>query len=176
MLTLRWLVLVAVALLGKMLKSLLIGTAERVLVRVVGGNSLLAMAAGMVMTVLIQSSTATTTILVPIAGTRALTTRQIFPITLGANIGTTVTAVVAAFAVIGENAQVALQIAFVHVLYNLASVVIIFGIPFLRETPPRCSEYLARIGVDRKNLAVAYVLIVFVALPALTILISVLFF
>ena len=83
-------------------------------------------------TVLTQSSTITTSVLVPFAGAGILTPAQIYPVTVGANLGTTFTVVFAAFAVVGQDAKTGLQAAFVHLLYNLFAIIVIYVIPVLR--------------------------------------------
>jgi hypothetical protein len=112
------LILAAVHYLGKLLKLLMVGQARDILIKAVGRNAYLAMASGMGVTVLTQSSTITTSVLVPFAGAGILTPAQIYPVVVGANLGTTFTTVFAAFAVVGQDAKIGLQAAFVHLLYN----------------------------------------------------------
>ena len=67
--------------------------------RILGkGAGITALFAGLVMTVAVQSSSITTSILVPLVAAGVLTLRNAFPVTLGANIGTTVTALLASIA------------------------------------------------------------------------------
>ena len=109
----------------------------------------------------------TTSLMIPLAGGGVFNTRQLYPFTLGANIGTTITALLAATAISGTGAQLALTIALVHVLFNLFAVVLIYGVPFLRELPIKAAETLARVGSENKLLALGYVGGLFFALPAL---------
>lgn len=161
------LIFVAVRYMGTLLQVLMVGKASAVLERTVGGNTLVAMGAGAGVTAVIQSSSVTTSMLVPFAGSGALTTRQIYPLTLGANVGTTVTALLAAFAVTGADAQLALQAAFVHVLFNVIGILIIYGLPMMRWVPVRCAEALASVATEHKAIAAAWVITVFLAVPAL---------
>ena len=92
------LILVVVRYLGKLLKVLMVGRARDILIKAVGRNAYLAMASGMGVTFLTQSSTITTSVLVPFAGSGILTPAQIYPVTVGANLGTTFTVVFAAYA------------------------------------------------------------------------------
>ena len=73
----------------------------------------------------------------------------------------------AATAISGAGAQLALTIAFVHVLFNVFAVALIYGVPFLRELPIKAAETLARVGSENKLLALGYVGGLFFALPAL---------
>ena len=107
--------------------------------------------------------------LVPFAGAGILTPGQIYPVTVGANLGTTFTVVFAAFAVVGQDAKIGLQAAFVHLLYNLLAIVVIYVNPLLRPVPLFCAETFARIASERKWVIAAYLAAVFIALPALVI-------
>jgi solute carrier family 34 (sodium-dependent phosphate cotransporter) len=120
-------------------------------------------------TVLTQSSTITTSVLVPFAGAGILTPAQIYPVTVGANLGTTFTVVFAAFAVVGQDAKIGLQAAFVHLLYNLFAIIVIYVIPVLRPVPLFCAQTFARIAAEHKWVIAVYLITVFIALPALVI-------
>ncbi|MEV6204980.1 Na/Pi symporter [Streptomyces sp. NPDC051771] len=163
------LILVAVRYLGKLLKLLMVGRARAVLVKAVGRNQYLAMASGMGVTVVTQSSTITTSVLVPFAGTGILTPAQVYPVVVGSNLGTTFTVVFAAFASVGQDARIGLQAAFVHLVYNLFSIVAIYVVPLLRPLPLFCAEHLAAAASRRRWVLAVYVGTVFVALPALVI-------
>lgn len=160
------LILVAVHFLGKLL---MVGGARDILTKAVGRNAYLAMASGMGVTVLTQSSTITNSVLVPFAGAGILTPAQVYPVTVGANLGTTFTTVFAAFAVVGQDAKIGLQAAFVHLLYNVFAIIVIYVIPVLRPVPLFCAETFARIAAERKWVVALYLIAVFMALPALVI-------
>ncbi len=160
------LILVAVRYLGKLLKLLMVGRARDVLIKAVGRNVYLAMASGMGVTVVTQSSTITTSVLVPFAGAGILTPAQVYPVVVGSNLGTTFTVVFAAFAGVGPDARIGLQAAFVHLIYNLFSIVAIYVIPLLRPVPLFCAENLARVASERRWVLAGYLGTVFVALPA----------
>ncbi|WP_448851614.1 Na/Pi symporter [Corynebacterium sp. 335C] len=168
-------IFLAVAWLGKILQVIMVGKAKVMLEKSVGGHPATAMGAGLLVTMLVQSSSVTTSVMVPFAGSGALTTKQIYPLTLGANVGTTITALIAALAVTGDGAKLALSIALVHTLFNVFGIVIIYVIPILRNVPVICAEFLAKVATEKKILAIAWVVTVFVAIPALAILIKVLF-
>src|SRR5262249_605543 len=97
------LILVAVLYLGKLLKPLMVGRARDVLIKAVGRNAYLAMASGMGVTVLTQSSTITTSVLVPFAGAGILAPEQVYPVPVGANRGTKFTVGFAGFPVLGPS-------------------------------------------------------------------------
>jgi sodium-dependent phosphate cotransporter len=167
------LILAAVQVLSHLLKVLMVGRARAALMRAVDHGSALAMATGADATVLTQSSTVTQSILVPFVGVGVLTPGQLYPITVGANLGTTLTALLAAFAFDGEDSVVALQIALVPVLYNILSVIVIFVLPYLRPVPLWCAEQLAAIASVHKVVLAAYMVGVFLVLPTLTVVLGV---
>ena len=163
------LIFVVITYIGKILKVLMVGKAKDVLHNAVGKGPVSGIASGTLITVLVQSSSTTTSLIVPLAGSGVFTLRQIYPFTLGANIGTTITALLAATAVSGPLAIFALQIAIIHFIYNLLGVIVIYGIPFLRNIPIKAAEGLAQLAVKRKLYIAVYVLSVFFIIPALLI-------
>ncbi|MFM4718157.1 Na/Pi cotransporter family protein [Aeromonas bivalvium] len=161
------LILGSVTYLGKVLQKVLVGRAKALLHKALGRGPLTGIASGTLVTIMVQSSSTTTSLMIPLAGGGVFTTRQLYPFTLGANIGTTITALLAATAIGGSGAELALTIALVHVLFNLFAVALIYGVPFLRELPLKAAEWLARVGSENKMLALGYVGGLFFALPAL---------
>lgn len=157
---------------GKILKVVMVGKAKQILHNAVGRGPVSGITSGTLITVLVQSSSTTTSLIVPLAGSGVFSLRQVYPFTLGANIGTTITALLAATAVTGPNAIFALQIALIHFLYNLIGVFVIYGVPFLREIPIKAAETLARLAQENKLYVAGYMLLVFVILPLLLIGIS----
>ncbi|MBN1379133.1 MAG: Na/Pi symporter [Gammaproteobacteria bacterium] len=165
-------IFLAITLMGKLLKVLMVGRAKRILHHTIGRGPKLGILSGTLITVLVQSSSTTTSLIVPLAGNGIFTLRQVYPFTLGANIGTCITALLAATAITGGNAKFALEIALIHLLYNVLGVLIIYSIPFLKEIPIRCAERLAETAVKRKSIAILYVFLVFFFVPGVLITIS----
>jgi sodium-dependent phosphate cotransporter len=165
------LIFVSITLVGKLLKKLMVGKARDIMHSAIGRSPLSGIFSGTLVTVLVQSSSTTTSLMVPLAGSGSFSLKQIYPFTLGANIGTCVTAVLAATAVTG-NSEAALQIAFIHLTYNVLGVALIYGIPFLRFIPVSCAQWLGRIASENKIIALIYILGVFFIIPALCIVVS----
>jgi solute carrier family 34 (sodium-dependent phosphate cotransporter) len=166
------LILFVVSKVGQILRKLLVGKAKDVMHAAVGKGPLAGIASGTIMTILVQSSSTTTALIVPLAGNGVFSLRQVYPFTLGANVGTTVTALLAATAIHGPMATLALQIALVHLFFNLLAIVVIFGIPILRNIPIFIAENLARLALINKLYVVAYIAGVFFALPLSAIAVS----
>lgn len=160
------LILTSVTFVGKLLKSLMVGRAKRILHGAIGRGPVSGIASGTAVTVLVQSSSTTTSLVVPLAGSGVFGLREIYPFTLGANIGTCITALLASTAITGESAGPAMQIAMVHLMYNVLGVLVIFGVSFLRNLPLVAAERLAEIASERKVVALAYLAGVFFVIPA----------
>lgn len=161
------LIFCAILLLGMLLRHLLTGRAERIFRAAVGLNPLAAIGSGLLITVLVQSSSTTTSLVVPLAGAGLMRLKRVFPFTLGANIGTCVTALLASMAITGAGAIFGLQIALIHLLFNVAGVILIFGLPILRRIPLACAASLAKVACERRALAFLYIVGTFFLLPLL---------
>ncbi|AYA65765.1 Na/Pi cotransporter family protein [Alteromonas sp. RKMC-009] len=166
------LIVASITLMGKVMKVLMVGRAKDILHTSIGKGPVSGITSGAVMTVLVQSSSTTTSLMVPLVGSGILKARDIYPFTLGANIGTCITALIAALAVTGPMGGVAMQIALVHLLFNIFSVLLIFGLPFLRNIPLSLSSSLAGLAAERKIYGAAYIAGLFFVMPLSVIFIS----
>lgn len=159
------LIIFSITFMGKTMKSLMVGKAKNILHHAIGKGPVTGIFSGTIMTVMVQSSSTTTSLVVPLVGNGVLHTKDIYPFTLGANIGTCITALIASMAVTGEYAMVSLQIALVHLIYNVLGVTVVFGVKFLREIPLNMAETLSRHVAERKSLGFAYIASVFFVVP-----------
>ncbi|KJG01606.1 Na/Pi symporter [Photobacterium angustum] len=159
------LIFFAITVMGKLMRSLMVGRARDILKSAIGRGPLHGIASGTAVTILVQSSSTTTSLMVPLVGTGVLKVRDVYPFTLGANIGTCITALLAATAVSGDNAVFALQIALVHLCFNVMATVLIYGIPFLREIPLKCAFFLSDLATKNKVAVAGYLGLVFIAIP-----------
>ena len=156
-------VLLALTFITKNMRRLVADRIERSLNAVLGsGGGSVAMFLGVIITVAVQSSSITTSIMVPLAAAGIVSIQNIYPVTLGANVGTTITALLAALAAARPEA---LTIGLVHTLFNITAIAILYPITRIREIPIRLAEALARLAVTRQALAVAYVVTVFLIVP-----------
>jgi sodium-dependent phosphate cotransporter len=156
----------ALFLLVRVLRSALQTRVELVVSKAFGQSAIVAMLLGLVVTAMVQSSSITTSLLVPLAGAGLITLEQAFPITIGANVGTTVTALLAALAATGANATAGITIALVHFLFNVSGTLLIYPIQRIREIPLSAARWLADSVTERRRLAILYVLLFFYGLPA----------
>jgi len=168
-------ILATIFYLSKQLKALLVGKAREILHNAIGRSPLVSILAGTGVTCFIQSSSAATSLMIPLAGNGVFRLEQIYPFTLGTNIGTSLTALLAAAAVTGNLAVPALEIALVHLLYNFLGVLIIYSLPWLRKIPLNGARFLAETATRYQFAALIYILMIFLVLPALGLGISTLF-
>mgnify|MGYP004000748023 FL=1 len=152
----------------KLLRSLVLEKIEVFFDQYIFKTVMRAIGFGIILTIMVQSSSITTSLIVPLAGAGVLSLRQIFPFTLGANIGTTVTALLATL----TGTVPALVAAISHLLFNIFGILIIYGIPPLRAIPLKLAETIANYSVKNKFIPVGYLLIVFVVIPLTIILMS----
>ena len=160
------LIFTALLLIIKVMRSATQSRVETLVSRAFENKPLIAMIVGVVATVMVQSSSITTSLLVPLAGAGVLTLGQAFPITLGANVGTTITALLAALATTGPNAEAGLIVALAHLLFNVTGIILIYPIPRIRRIPLGAARGLANIAVKSRALAILYVVVLFYLLPA----------
>ncbi len=153
----------------KLLKLLLLKKVELFFARHLFKTALQGFVFGMIFTVMVQSSSITTSIVIPLAAAGILTLRQIYPYTLGANLGTTITAILASL-VSGAVAPVA--VAFSHLLFNVFGILLIYPIEKLRNLPVILATSLADVASRKRWIPLVYVIFLFFVVPLVLIWIS----
>ena len=159
-------IFLALFLLVRVMRTLVHARVEGIVSGVLGSSALLAIAVGVVATVMLQSSSITTSLLVPLGAAGLLSLEQAFPITLGANVGTTVTALLAALAVSGPNAAFGLEIALVHLLFNTSGILMLYPVKAVRHVPLRLARAVGRAAVRFRKLTVLAIAALFYGVPA----------
>ena len=147
-------------------KGIVVRRSERFLHRYLFGTPLMAMFFGMVVTSMVQSSSITTSLIVPLVGAGILTIEQIFPYTLGANVGTTVTAMLAS---LSTGNVAAVTVAFAHLFFNLTGIAIVYPVRAFRRIPILMAQVLADLTSRSRFYAIAYVVLAFYLIPFLLI-------
>ena len=163
---------VALRYLVKLLRALLLGRSERLLHKYVFGRPLAAFVFGILITIMVQSSSITTSVMVPMVGAGIVTVAQIFPFVLGANIGTTITALLAALVLAGSSGaggEAALTVAFAHLCFNVFGIAVLAPIPAVRRVPIWLAEKLGELSVKNRGYAFGYIALVFFIFPILII-------
>ena len=133
----------------KIMRSLMLTKIERFLDKYLFKNDLTAFLLALTMTAVIQSSSITTSIVVPLAGAGVLSVRKIFPYTLGSNVGTTMTAMLAALATLNP---IAITVAFTHLIFNLFGIATIYP---MKKIPISIAKAFAKVTVrSKKNMII----------------------
>jgi sodium-dependent phosphate cotransporter len=148
----------------KVLNLLLSERAENILHNTLFRSAPIAIIAGAIMTVMVQSSSITTSAIIPLVGAGVVTLHQLFPFTIGANIGTTVTAMIAALAT-GEPA--AITVAISHLIFNLLGMLFIYIPKPVRQIPIFLATKMGDLAAVNRPLAAAYILLMFYGVPIL---------
>jgi len=124
----------------------------------------LAMVLGAMLTILVQSSSVFTSTLTPLAGAGLISLERAYPLTLGSNLGTTTTSILASFAAGGDNMRAALQIALVHLTFNVTGILLFYPIPWMRW-PIAVARALGNVTSQYRWFAVLYLALMFFIFP-----------
>jgi sodium-dependent phosphate cotransporter len=154
------------------LQKMLLGMSTRVVYKATDINGYLAIAIGAGLTMIVQSSSITTSALTPLVGMGALRLEQMFPLTLGANIGTTLTAIMSALV---SASQDALQVALAHLFFNLTGILIWYPVPIMRQVPLSAARRLGRLTRIWRGFPLVYIAVMFLLIPLLLLGLSSLF-
>lgn len=152
----------------KTMRSLVLSQAETVVERYLFRNDLFALMLGLVLTVMVQSSSVTTSLVVPLVGAGILTLTRCYPFTLGANLGTTCTALLASLATVkaagvGVEANTAgVTAALAHLCFNIMGIAVFYP---LRVIPITLATRLAEVTAASRKWAIVFVIGVFFLLP-----------
>ena len=157
----------ALIVLVKILRSIMISRLENLFDRVIFRSAIRGLIFGFVLTALVQSSSITTSVAVPLVGAGVLSLHQVFPYTMGANVGTTVTALLAALAALDQpTGQLGLTLAVFHFIFNSLGVVMVWPV---RWIPIRIAEAFARLAAWNRFVPLFYIVLTFYVVPALII-------
>jgi len=168
------LVLLLVCLMGlvNVLQRGLMGMSTRVIYKATKVPGVLAIVIGALITILVQSSSITTSVLTPIVGIGVIQLEQMLPLTLGANIGTTITGLLAALV---SGKPEALQVALAHLFFNITGIIIWYPLPFMRKVPLEGARALGKWTRRSRAIPPIYIIIVFFVIPLLLMGLSALF-
>ncbi len=169
------LVFLSIRLLVYVLSGLVVERVERVLQRFVFGSPVRSFLIGLALTVLVQSSSLTTSLVVPLAAAGLVGVSQLFPYVMGANIGTTVTALLAALLLAAGGAAVApaaLPVAFAHLLFNVFGVTLLTLVRPLSAFSVWLAEGIGQMAERNRAVAPGYLLLIFFLIPLLVLLVA----
>ncbi len=161
------LVVVSLIYMVKTMRSLVINATEQVIDRYVFRNTFTAFILGVLLTAIVQSSSVTTSMIVPLVAAGFLGLYRAYPFTLGANIGTTVTAILASMATLSSEegsdiGTIGLTVAICHLMFNVYGTIIFLP---LKRIPIYCSIKLGNLAAESKKWAFIFVIGVFFIIP-----------
>ncbi len=160
------LLFISLYLFTKLLKLFVLTKFRRYIEFALYKSGYLAMLIGVIVTAAVQSSSITTSLLIPMAAASIIGLHQVYPVALGANVGTTVTALLASLA---TGRTEALTIALAHLLFNVCGILLLYPIPIMRQIPIRAASTLARAASGNRLLAILFVGFVFFVIPGIAI-------
>ena len=158
----------------KILSSIFNGPVAKIIQKVVNSDlpgkwryltSPMAIGLGCILTIIVQSSSVFTSSLVPLVGLGLVSLERLFPLTLGSNLGTTVTGILASLSSSPKTLRYSLQIALCHSLFNLSGILIWYPIPFMRRVPLAIARFLGRKSAEYRWFAILYIVLTFVLIP-----------
>ncbi|XP_065177905.1 sodium-dependent phosphate transport protein 2B-like [Sycon ciliatum] len=117
------------------------------------------------LTMLVQSSSVFTSSLTPLVGLGIIDLERMYPLTLGANIGTTITGMLAGLA--SSNVELAMKVAMAHLFFNITGILLFYPIPPLRRIPLRAARFLGATTAKYRWFAIAYLIILFLVCPGI---------
>ena len=147
-------------------RSLMSGKAELFLDKYLFGAPRNSFFLGLSLTAIIQSSSVTTSLVVPLVGAGLLTLRKIYPYVLGANIGTVVTAILASWV---TGSFVGAQAAFAHLSFNIFGILVWY---LLKRVPLGLAEGFSSLVKGKRALAFVYIILGFYVLPLFLIILT----
>ncbi|XP_061593917.1 solute carrier family 34 member 2b isoform X2 [Cololabis saira] len=124
----------------------------------------IAIMVGAGMTFIVQSSSVFTSAITPLVGIGVISLERAYPLTLGSNIGTTTTSILAAMASPGETLENSLQIALCHFFFNIMGILLWYPIPFMR-VPIRLARGLGNKTAEYRWFAAVYLILCFLVMP-----------
>lgn len=153
----------------KVIRQLVIGKVENFFSDYIFRNGVLALLLGLVLTAIVQSSSITTSIMVPLAGAGIVNIYQIFPYTVGANIGTTVTTLLAAMA---TGSPAALVVALSHFTFNVLGMILILPLKPIRMIPIKIALWVSNLTTKSKIYPILFIVMIFFVIPIFILLIT----
>ena len=145
----------------KLLRSLVLDNIQQYFDQYIFKSAARAMLFGILLTIMVQSSSITTSTIVPLAGAGVVRLHQLYPFTIGANVGTTVTALLASLT-LNVTAMVA---GFAHLFFNIFGIIIIFLNPLLKNIPLDLADWISEKAVQNRFIPLFYLILFFFIIP-----------
>ncbi len=124
-------------------------------------NPFKSFAIGTIFTSVIQTSSLSTSLMVPVVATKRVSLQKAFQFILGANVGTTITALIAAI----FKSEEAIAIAIVHLLFNLIGILIFLPFKSIRNIPVQLAKWFGHYTAENRIIGFLYILFMFFIIP-----------
>jgi sodium-dependent phosphate cotransporter len=159
-------ILLIVSLIGlvRMLAKVFLGPTKKIVAKLLNYNGYINIIVGTLITFAVHSSTVVTSTLTPMAGLGVITLEQVYPLVIGANLGTTGTALLASL-VVGKADGVA--IALVHFWFNFFGIFMFYPIPITRKPILSWARKLAFFSAAWPFSAIIFLIILFLVAPGI---------
>ena len=162
------LLVTAIKLFSKYSYKLLIGKSRDKLKSYIFNNPFKSFSWGLLITGAVQSSSITTSLTIPLVATRKVSLSSVFPFIMGANIGTTITALLAAI----FKSEAAVSLAIAHLMFNMFGVLIFLPFGRIRRWPVLLASRFGRLASEYRIIGFFYIILTFFLIPFLLIYIS----
>jgi len=155
------LLFLSIKVISKQISKTLMGQENNHLGKLLFRNPWKSFGLGVLLTAGVQSSSITTSVIVPVAASGSVSLKNIFPYIMGANIGTTITALIAAFFISTD----AITIALIHVFFNLIGLLLFVFTPLLKSLTIDLSQKMGSFTRSYRLFGLYYILIIFFIIP-----------
>jgi sodium-dependent phosphate cotransporter len=163
-----FLLFASIKLFSKYSYKLLIGKSKDKMKSYIFSNPFKSFSWGLLLTGALQSSSITTSLSVPLVATRKVTLPSVFPFIMGANIGTTITALLAAI----FKSEAAVSLAIAHLIFNFIGVLVFLPYGRIRNFPVRLAREFGILASDNRLIGFFYIILTFFLIPFLLIYLS----
>lgn len=168
--------LLIVKLLNSLLKGAVADLAKKTINAEIPGapwlSGYICIVVGALLTFLVQSSSVFTSTITPLVGLGVISVDRMYPLTLGSNIGTTTTAMLASLSAEPNMLRPSLQIALCHLAFNFHGILLFYPVPAMR-LPLNMCKILGRTTANYRWFAIVYLLTMFGVVPAFVLSLSV---
>ncbi len=151
----------SIKILSKLIYQMLIGSTRLNFQKLAFDNPFKSFGWGTLLTATMQSSSVTTSLIVPLVATARVSLPRAFTFIAGANIGTTLTALLASV----FKSEAAVSIAIAHLMFNLIGLLILLFIPGLNKLPLIVSRWLGDVALKYRIVSIVYIILIFFLLP-----------
>ena len=143
----------------RVLRGIMLSRVENVLDKFLLKWPILTILFGTLVTAIVQSSSITTSVVVPLIAGGLFSLEAVFPFLLGANVGTTVTALMASLVTRQPSAII---VALTHFFFNVSGIAIFYPLRFI---PITISRGLGWLAFKNKIYPLMYIVFVFFIIP-----------